>query len=238
MENLPLFYKDVVPLDKQVHADLSVEPTTTYSHASETNSIYIAAIEFPRASREYPIVFAQAKDTVFPVALLGAKKSFNAYIKENGSWDATYVPAYVRRYPFILGTSEDNKDNFSVCIDQAYAGFNTDNKGTRLFDEKNEQTELTKNAVEFLKDYQTHVSLTSLFCKNLVEFGLLEPMQANIETNDGEKQSLGGFMGVNRDKLKSLDAEKLTTMLKTDQMELIFQHLASLNNIDKLLKVK
>ena len=102
MENLPLFYKDVVPLNKDTHADLSVEAAKDYSHVSDTNSIYIAAVEFPRANREYPIVFAKVGEIPFPVALLGAKKNFNAYIQEDGRWNAKYIPAYVRRYPFIL----------------------------------------------------------------------------------------------------------------------------------------
>lgn len=237
MENLPLFYKDVVPLNKETHSNLSVESAKDFSHVSETNSIYIAAIEFPRASREYPIVFAKVGDIPFPVALLGTKKNYNAYINKDGRWEAKYIPAYVRRYPFILGTIKE-EDSFSVCIDQSFAGFNTEGKGTRLFDDKGEQSELTKNAVEFLKDYQTQVQLTNLFCKNLQEFDLLEPMQANLQMNDGEKQSLGGFMGVNREKLKGLKQKDMAELVKTDQMELIYQHLASLNNIDKLLKAK
>ena len=234
---LPLFYKKVVPLNKEVHGELYIEGIEGYTHTKETNSIYIAAIEFLQVSREYPIVFAKgADDLVFPVALLGLEKNQNLFVDNNGAWTANYIPAYVRRYPFILATAEDNKDNFAVCFDESFPGFNTAKEGKALFNDKGEQNDILNQAVEFLKDYQTHVQLTTLFCENLSKLGVLEPMQANIERATGEKTSLGGFMGVNREKLKALKPAKLAELLKSDQMELIFAHLASLSNINALMK--
>jgi SapC protein len=234
---LPLFYKKVVPLNKEVHGELYIEGIEGYTHTKETNSIYIAAIEFLRVSREYPIVFAKgADDVVFPVALLGLEKNKNLFVDDKGAWTANYIPAYVRRYPFILATEDDNKDNFAVCVDESFPGFNTAKEGKALFDEKGEQTDVLGQAVDFLKDYQSHVKLTTLFCENLSKLDILEPMQANIERSSGEKMSLGGFMGVNREKLKALKPAKLAELLKSDQMELIFAHLASLSNLNELMK--
>ncbi len=234
---LPLFYKKVVPLNKEVHGELYIEGIEGYTHTKETNSIYIAAIEFLRVSREYPIVFAKGiDDVIFPVALLGLEKNKNLFVDEKGDWAAEYIPAYVRRYPFILATPDDSKDNFTVCIDESFPGFNTAEEGKALFDDKGEQSDILDQAVDFLKDYQTHVKLTSLFCENLSKLDILEPMQANIERSSGEKMSLGGFMGVNREKLKELKPAKLAELLKSDQMELIFAHLASLSNLNELMK--
>lgn len=234
---LPLFYKKVVPLNKEVHGELYIEGIEGYGHTKETNSIYIAAIEFLQVSREYPIVFAKgADDSVFPVALLGLEQNQNLFVNKKGAWTANYIPAYVRRYPFILATEENKKENFAVCIDESFPGFNTAKEGKALFNDKGEQSEVLNQAVDFLKDYQTHVQLTTLFCENLTKLGILEPMQANIERATGEKTSLGGFMGVNREKLKELKPAKLAELLKSDQMELIFAHLASLSNLNALMK--
>ena len=116
---LPLFYKQVVPLNKEVHGELYVEGIEDYLHTKDTNSIYIAAVEFLQASREYPIVFAKGKDdVVFPVALLGLEQNQNVFIDKSGAWTANYIPAYVRRYPFILATADDTKDNIASLKDQ------------------------------------------------------------------------------------------------------------------------
>ena len=236
MSTQPLFYKKVVPLNKKQHGDLYVEPVVSYKHTKDTNSVYIAAIEFPKASKEYPIVFGKSEDgSVFPVVLLGLKNNQNLYLGKKGEWLADYIPAYVRRYPFILATNAGNGNTFAVCIDESYPGFNKNQKGQRLFDDKGEETDLLKQSVEFLKDYQNHIQLTALFCSKIKELELIEPMQANIEKS-GKKQVLGGFMCVNRSRLHSLEPGKLSELMKSDQLELIFAHLNSLANLEKLIR--
>lgn len=233
----PMFYKKVVPLNKEVHSELYIENIEGYQHTKETNSIYIAAVEFLQISKEYPIVFAKGPDEkVFPVALLGLQKNKNLFVDDKGNWTAAYIPAYVRRYPFILAMPDEKAPTFTVCIDESYPGFNTAKEGKPLFNENGDQLDMLNQAIDFLKDYQTHVQLTTLFCENLSKLDILEPMQANIERADGDKSSLGGFFGVNRDKLKALKPAQLSELVKTDQMELIFAHLASLSNINALMK--
>ena len=236
MSSQPLFYKNIVPLSKEVHGGWSIEAISNYKHTSETNSLYIAAVEFIKAANEYPIVFGLAEDeSVFPVVILGLRKNENLYVNKKGEWLANYVPAYVRRYPFILATGENETRQFTVCIDDDCPGFNKKGKGTGLFDKDGNESDLLKNSVEFLKEYQNHIQLTTLFCNNIKDLGLLEPMKADIKLADGEEISLGGFMGINREKLKALASETIENLVKTDQMELIYAHLISLGNIDSLV---
>ena len=241
---LPLFYKKVVPLNKETHGELHVEEIKDYLHTRQTNSIYIAAVEFLPAAREYPIVFAKGADErFFPALLLGLEENNNLFVDEQGKWLAEYIPAYVRRYPFILAVPDDADQDtadqdmtFTVCIDEDFPGFNCNRAGKPLFDKQGAQTELLDQAMDFLRDYQSQVQLTAGFCQNLTELGLFEPMQANVEMASGAKHVLGGFFGVNRDKLKALKPGKLAELLKSDEMELIFAHLASLSNLDNLMK--
>ena len=236
MSSRPIFYKNIVPLNKETHGDWSVQAVANFRHTSETNSLYIAAIEFIKAANEYPIVFGIDRDeSIFPVVILGLRKNENLYVNKKGEWLANYIPAYVRRYPFILAAGEEGSDQFTVCIDSDCPGFSDKGKGIKLFDVDGNESELLKNSVEFLKEYQNHIQLTTLFCKNIKDLGLLEPMKADIKMADGEEISLGGFVGVNREKLKALDADKLLNLVKTDQMELIYAHLTSLGNIDSLM---
>ncbi len=234
MSTQPLFYKKITALNKNQHGKLFIEPAKNFNHTRDTNSLYIAAVEFPRAAREYTIVFGQSGEEIFPVALLGLEKNRNLYLGKKGEWLADYIPAYVRRYPFILASGDEGK-NFTVCIDESYSGFNTSKKGEPLFDDKGEETGLLKQSLDFLKDYQNNIQVTNIFCRNIKELGLLEPMQANIEKN-GKSQVIGGFLCINRDKLKSLSDDKISNLVKTDQMELIYAHLHSLGNLSRLVK--
>lgn len=235
---LPLFYKKVVPLSNERHKQLYIEPIAGYGFAAHTNSLYIAAVEFARAAAEYPIVFGRdAAGVVFPVVLLGLKRDQNLFVNKQGEWQARYIPAYARRYPFILasGVPGGGKDaQFAVCVDEAYPGFNTAKEGQPLFDGKGQHTSMLKQAIDFLKEYQAHTQLTTTFCKTLADLEVLEPVQANISMKSGEKYAIGGFQCVNRAKLKALPPKKLTDLIKSDQLELIYLHLFSLNNIATL----
>ena len=234
---LPLFYKKVVSLNKDQHKTIHIEPVEGYNFAAETNSLYIAAIEFIKSVSDYVIVFGKdSEDNVYPVVLLGLKANENLYVDKEGKWNAGYVPAYARRYPFILAAPEENDGNFTVCIDEDYKGFNTAKEGQALFDKKGNESEILKQAVDFLQDYQKNVLITNAFCKNLAKLELLEPMQANVEMKTGDKFAIGGFHCVNREKLKALESDKLAELIKSDQMELIFAHLLSLNNVNKLMQ--
>ena len=236
MNTLPLFYKKVVPLNKTRHKDLRITPPKDYKHTRGTNSLYIAAVEFLNAAREYPIVFGKGSDgVIFPLLLLGLKNTENLYVGKKGEWLAGYIPAYVRRYPFILATDNKNSGNFTVCIDESYPGFSNKKTGTRLFNEDGSESSLLKQSVEFLKGYQTHVQLTTKFCNTINELNLLEPMQANLEKS-GKKQRVTGFMCVNRKRLNELATEKLATLFRDDHLELIYAHLHSLLNMEVLLK--
>jgi hypothetical protein len=231
----PLFYKHVVPLNMEQHRNLYIDPEPGYRFAREANCVYIAGIEFPNACREYPIVFAGGGDGgLVPVALLGLKNDENLFLDNGNNWTGGYIPAYVRRYPFILA-ADSTGENFAVCIDETYAGFNTAREGEPLITESGEHGALLKRSVEFLKDYQRHAQITTEFCKTLKALDLLEPVQANIEMKSGEKFALAGFGCVNRDKLKALSGEQLKDLVTRNYADLIYAHLLSLANMNALL---
>ena len=235
MQTQPLFYKRVVPLNREQHRNLYIEPEPGFNFARETNCVYVAAVEFLLASREYPIVFAVGdNEQLFPVVLLGVRNGQNLYIDDKGQWRTRYIPAYVRRYPFILATDEANT-RYTVCIDESYPGFNTVKEGEPLLLESGEDGPLLRRSVEFLKDYQSQILLTAAFCKTLQELKLMEPMQANISLKSGEKLALTGFQCVNKTRLKALDDAELAKLARNDYLELMHLHLQSLANMNSLL---
>lgn len=239
MSSMPLFYQKVAPVSQQSHGNWRMEPAKDYSFAAQTNSIYIAAVEFARAAAEYPIVFARgADDTVFPVVLLGLQQEHNVFIDSKGQWQANYIPAYVRRYPFILAeTRQNGESSFTVCLDEAFTGFTQKSqKGSALFADDGTPSDLLQRSIEFLKEYQTHIETTRRFCVLLGELDLLEAVRADISLPSGEKQALGGFLCVSHIRLKKLSDDKLAQLVRDEQMALIYSHLQSLTNLNNLLK--
>ena len=94
-------FKNHVPLNKERHRDLRFTANQPYHFAAREMLIPIMASEVEMAAREYVIVFPIASGGL-PQVLTGVDVGVNAYVLPSGHWTARYVPAHVRRYPFIL----------------------------------------------------------------------------------------------------------------------------------------
>lgn len=230
-----LIYNRAKPLNSNTHRDWSIKSGASYDFAKEVNSVPLTAVEFTAAAQEFPIVFAGNDDQVMPLVVMGAKDNQNVFVDEQGQFSANYVPAFLRRYPFVFSSQDEGK-NFTVCIDEAFEGFNQDNLGERLFDGEGEQTQFLKNVTAFLQEYQVSYSRTQVFCNKLKELDLLEPVGAKFTPEGGEQVTLTGFSAINRQKLKELPEQELLALVKNDGMELIYLHLYSLRNFTAMVE--
>jgi hypothetical protein len=228
-----LIYESVVPLVFASHRHSSVEIGGNFAFSGKVNSVPLTAIEFREAASEYPIVFAGNQESVLPAVILGLREDENLYLSSEGKWDARYIPAFVRRYPFVFAKSDDG-ERFNLCIDEQFSGFNGDGRGERLFTDDGKPSPYVENILKFLQEYQVQFLRTERFCKKLLELDLLEPMQAQVELNSGARYSLSGFTAVSREKLRELPGDKLAELAKTDELELIYLHLHSMRNFSAL----
>jgi len=228
-----LIYETVVPLTAARHRGCAIETKRNYEFSGKTNSVPLMAVEFPQAASEYAIVFAGTKESIMPAVILGVREGENLFLSSDAKWDAKYVPAFIRRYPFVFSTSADG-ERLVLCVDEAYSGFNREARGQALFDDDNKPTQYVQNVLTFLQEYQAQFNRTVAFCKKVRELDLLEPMQAQVETTAGEKLSLAGFMAVNREKLRALSGETLAELAKSDALELLYLHLQSMRNFQAL----
>ncbi len=225
-----LIYGQAVPVNKDRHRDWSVKSGKDFEFARGLNSVPLTAVEFPNAAAEYAIVFAGTDEQIMPMVIMGVREQENLYITEGGNMDARYIPAFLRRYPFVFSSTDDGA-NFTLCIDEAFTGCNQEGRGERFFDAEGERTLYLDKVLEFLKQYQVQFQRTQAFCKRLQTLDLLEPMQAQFTLSAGQQMSLTGFMAVNRDRLKGLSGEQLKELAETGDLELVYTHLQSMRNI-------
>jgi SapC len=230
----PLFYDHPVALSSKTHLNLRIKPTDDgLKFSRKTNSVPLAGVEFPEASKHFPIVFAKtAGPHVLPVALLGFRDHENLFVDAGGRWQGEYVPAYIRRYPFVLAKGEASKD-MTVCIDESYAGFGAD-EGQPLFNAKGEPTEHLQGILAFLKDYQAQLERTELFLQSLIEFDLLTDVAASVNLPGGERYSMEGLRMVDERKLQELPDEKVLRLFRSGDLAWVYSHLLSLSNFSRL----
>jgi hypothetical protein len=223
-----LIYEKAVPVTLNRHKDISIKAGNDYSFAKSVNSVPLLTSEFDLSSAEYPIVFSGEGKDVMPAALLGIRDQENLYVDDNDAWNAKYIPAFVRRYPFVF--SSQDKNTFNLCIDEEFPGVNRNGIGERLFDAAGERTQYLRNVLGFLQAYQAQFEATRAFCQRLTDLNLLEAMQAQFRLRSGQRIMLGGFMTVNRDKLRSLPGDSLARLAATGDLDLIYAHLHSQRN--------
>lgn len=224
-----LIYETAVPVSKTRHAQWSVEIGNDFAFSRKVNSVPLMAVEFPGAAAEYAIVFAGNEEAVMPAVILGMREQENLYLGPLGGWQAKYIPAFLRRYPFVFSSNDGGK-NFVLCIDEGFPGFNQEGRGEKLFNGEGTPSPFVDNVLKFLQSYQVEFRRTQNFCKKLQELNLLEPMRAQVTLDSGERMALTGFMAVSRARLKTLPGEKLAEMARNDELELVYAHLHSMRN--------
>jgi hypothetical protein len=224
-----MIYETAVSVSHARHGNWSLEVGTNYAFCRNVNSVPLMATEFASAALEFAIVFGGAGDVVMPATVLGVRTEENLYVTKEGGWQAKYIPAFVRRYPFVFSSRDDGK-TFTLCIDEAFPGFNQSGRGERLFGDDGKPTPYVENVLKFLQQYQLEFQRTQAFCKKLKDLNLLGPMQAKINLGSGERMALSGFSVVDRARLKTLSAEVLVELVRSDELELIYDHLVSMRN--------
>jgi hypothetical protein len=223
-----LIYETAVAVSHRLHTRHSVD-NAGFAFSRGVNAVPLMAVEFPSATSEYCIVFAGEGESLMPSVILGMRGKENAYLNAEEGWRAKYIPAFIRRYPFVFSKSDDG-ETFTLCIDEAFPGFNVEGRGQALFDNDGKPTPYVNNVLTFLKDYQSQFQRTRAFCAKLQTLDLLEPMQATMSLETGENLSLTGFRAINRAKLKELPADVFADLVRTDELELIYLHLHSMRN--------
>ncbi len=229
-----LFYEKPVPVNSDVHRSTRLGSLADgFRFSAKTNSIPLAAVEFFDTAREYPIAFTGKEGSVlFPIALIGVRQNENLFVGANGRWEGRYIPAFVRRYPFVLAEKQDAED-FNVYIDEAYSGFDAKD-GERLFTDEGEQTPMLRQALEFLSTYQGEIGRTRLFVEKIQALEILVPRVLDIVRNNQPPMVLQGFSVVDEQKLMALSDANMLELARSGHLAWIYAHLMSLANVSRL----
>lgn len=233
-----LFYERAVALNRERHQKLRLEPAAAhFAFAAKTNAILLASTELPEAARDYPIVFVGTAGGPFTLAaLVGLRKDENLLVDSAGQWDAnSYVPAFARRYPFVLAEGED-KSILTVCVDETYPGLNEE-RGETLFDENGKETPYLKRVLDFLRAFHADMTRTRDFAARLNALGLLVSKVVTIEQQRAgatERQVVEGLWIVDEDKLRGIDDARAVELFRNGYLGWIYAHLLSLGNVRRL----
>lgn len=226
---LPLFYNALEPLSSQTHAKYRVRATETAPFLVGNHAVPVTVDEFPLLQRHMPIVFTAGDDAI-PIALMGLNEGINVFIGDDGKLtEQVYVPAYIRRYPYMLARLRPDTDEMSLCFDPTSDRVGEFDEGEALFD-NGEPTEVTKNILGFNEQFEQAGARTAGFMQELAELGLLMEGEMSIQPEGAERPFIyRGFQMIDEKKLTDIRGDQLRKMNQSGMLPLIYAHLFSLS---------
>ena len=226
---LPLFYKTLEPLSSQLHADFKTKSMDRAPFLVGQHAIPVTVDEFPLVQRFMPIVFSSGDDAI-PIALMGLNEGVNVFIDADGrlTEKTMYIPAYIRRYPFMLARLTPDAQELSLCFDSSYEAIGNFDEGDALF-EGAEPSELTKNILQFNEMFEQAGLRTQQFMAELRELDILIEGEVTIQPDGaGQPFVYRGFQMVDEKKLTDLRGDQLRKMSQNGMLPLIHAHMFSL----------
>jgi hypothetical protein len=235
-----MFYEKPVPLNKEQHQGYGVSPVDRpFDFMSKAHFVPLTAPEFMAAAASFPIIFAGEERS--PLAVMGIRSDENLFVNEEGLFNVDfYMPAFARRYPFVLAGDQAN-DRFVVCVDEG-ATCVTNKNPEQVFFDKDDLSPFTQEAFEFLQKFERDRQATASMVEELKGLDLFEPKDMhfqgqNADGTPAERQKIADYFAINEEKLRALPADTLKSLTDRGIMGVIQAHLISLSNWQRLVNM-
>ena len=232
---LPLFYRSLSPLSSQAHAGFKIRMRSNYPEAAKTHAVPLTIDEFALAQKHYPIVFG-AGEGAAPLALFGLSDGINNFVDAEGNWSKdVYIPAYIRRYPFLLAKFNESSEELTLCFDDKSDVIDpTGAEGVELFDGE-APSEHTKSVLSFCEQFETAVARTRQFMDEMAKLDVIIDGEVALQQDGMEQPAIyRGFRMVSEEKLRELRGDQLRKIVQNGMIGLIYAHLFSLGNVREL----
>ena len=234
-----MFYEQPVPLTKDKHAKFGVKQVEKpFQFMAGQHFLPLTAPEFGAAAASMPIIFAGEERT--PLAVMGIRQKENLFVKDGKFEQDYYMPAFARRYPFVLAGDQAN-DRFVVCVDEK-AECVTNKKPEQMFFDNDDTSQFTKEAFQFLQSFERDRQATQKMVDEFKALDLFEPKEMNFQGNNADgtpapRQKIADYFAVSEEKLKALPDAKLAEMSKNGYLAVAYAHLVSLGNWQRLVNM-
>jgi hypothetical protein len=229
-------FKKIVPIMEKDHKDIKIKPIDNFEFAKGTHLASVMAHEFSRAASTYPIVFLEDKqnDKFRPVVMLGLEEGENLFVQDN-KWKASYIPAIIRRYPFALSKT-DQENRYVICIDED-SEFVNKKDGEAIFTDDGKPTEVIERVKKYLTELQQMEMFTEAFCEYMKSENMFTPLNMKVKVGNEVKNVSGAYV-INEERINSLNDEKFMDLRKKNFLPVVYSHLSSLAQIERLLGFK
>jgi len=229
-------------LNNADHQDLRIITERSAEYGDDVMYAMTFPFEFRSVQAHYPILLHRdARGDLYPVALFGFQDGENLFL-DAGGWSAAYVPAMVRRQPFLIGFQDAKQPGTTepgrvLSIDMDHPRVSR-TSGEALFQPLGGRTPYLESIANLLEGIYGGYVHCRAFIAALQEHGLIEPVTFEIELDDKSRNQLLGFHTVDEQNLQGLPGDTLAMFSKHGFLMPLFMILASMSHIRTLIDLK
>lgn len=234
--NLPLFYTDLMPLNSRDHGKYHMRTVDRATWLIGQHAVPLTVEEFTLAQRSFPIIFSSGDQPV-PLALMGLNEGINVFVDDEGKFlqDNMYLPAYVRRYPFLLAKLQPDSDDLSLCFDPSCPVVGEFEEGLPLFTEDGQPSEACQGVLDFCQNFEQAGQKTQALVDELKKHDLLMEGEVAIQHTEFEQPFVyRGFQMVNQEKLREMRGDILRGWEQSGLLPLLHAHIFSLDLVREI----
>jgi hypothetical protein len=221
----------IVPLNHEFHRTLKVDGRASAAYGDNRRFVQVIVSEFPHLVVHYPILFSKDSATgqFYCGAMLGFDEGENLFLEE---WTERefYRPLSLQRGPFYTHGSE-----LAIDLDHPRVGAEG---GKPLFDEFGQPTRYLQSIIWAFQDLKPGLETTKVFASRLLELNLIEPIDIEVEFDDGTMRNCAGLYTVNQEALSRLPDAVVVELFRRGYLTLIHLMIASLKQLPLLARKK
>lgn len=221
------------PLSARRHGSLRWRRARSYAFAEGRAVVPVVASELPRAAGSFPLAFTPRGEGFTLSAVLGIEPEHNLYVRPDGRWRGSYVPAYLRGHPFYLAEAEGSRR--VVAVDESSDLLTEDDpEGEPVFDAEGKPTEASQPVIDFLERVARSRAATERACRALAEHGLIEPWSVSVADAEGRSRRLEGLYRVREAALGGLGGEALAELRDRGALRVAYAQVLAQSQIRRL----
>ena len=221
----------IVPLNKETHRALRVDGRASAAYGDNRRFVQVIVKEFPQLLVHYPILFSKDPRTgrFYCGVMLGINEGENLFLDE---WEARefYRPLSLQRGPFYA-----QGPDIAIDLDDPRVGAEG---GKPLFTEQGQPTRYLQSIIWAFQDLEPGVQMTKLFIARLLELKLIEPVDVEVEFDDGTMRRCVGLYTVDQEVLSRLPDAVVVELFRRGYLRLIDYMIASLKQVPVLARKK
>jgi len=223
------------------HKDVRVITERSAALGDNVMHAMVFPFEFRSVQAFYPILLHRdERGELYPVALFGFQAGENLFLDEQG-WHARYVPAMIRRQPFLIAFEAENGQGGErrrmLSLDMGSPRVSKE-RGQLLFEPLGGRTPFLEEMATLLETLYHGAETNKKFVEALQEHGLIESVTFDIALTDGSRNQLLGFHAIDEDKVRALSDEALGKLSRNGFLMPLFMMLASTVNVRSLIDLK